>query len=277
MGPKDILLLLDLATRPGQAEAVAIKLAASCGAHLTGVALAVSPVVTGFVVAPVPVDLIESARTESTAVAEAAVARFLAHARSAGVDAETRINEVLMGGIPQSFIASSRLADLVIVGQENPAAPEPLRDLLIETALFEGIAPVLLVPYIETPDLTFGKVLIAWDASRPSARAVRNALPFLKPGTEVTVLMVGDATKLPGEPGADLATWLSRHELNVQLTSMPGSDVPVAASILNHATDNGFDLVVMGAYGHSWVREMLIGGATRDILKTMTVPVLMAH
>jgi nucleotide-binding universal stress UspA family protein len=93
----------------------------------------------------------------------------------------------------------------------------------------------------------------------------------------VSVLIIGDATKLPGQPGADVAVWLARHGLDVEITTMPGTEIPVAASILNHATDNGFDLVVIGAYGHSWVREALLGGATRDILKTMTVPVLMAH
>lgn len=277
MRAKDILFTIDLAEKPGPAESAAIDLAASSRAHLTGVALSVSPVVTGFVVAPVPVDLIESARAESTQVAEAATKRFADKAKRAGVEVETRVHEVLMGGIPQSFIASARLADLLIIGQENPDAPEPLRDLLIETALFEGNAPVLVVPYIPRPELKFGKVLIAWDGSRPAARAVRNALLFLEAGTAATILMVGDAAKQPGQPGADLATWLARHHLNIDIATMPSVDIPIAASILNYATDNGFDLLVMGAYGHSWVREALIGGATRDILKTMTVPVLMAH
>jgi nucleotide-binding universal stress UspA family protein len=89
--------------------------------------------------------------------------------------------------------------------------------------------------------------------------------------------MIGRAMKQPGEPGADLATWLARHGLNVSIKCLPSGGIPIADAILNHAADNGFDLVVMGAYGHSWMREALIGGATRDILKTMTVPVLMAH
>jgi hypothetical protein len=174
MRPKDILVLLDLADKPSRAEAVAIELAAASEAHLTGVVLAVSPVVSGFVVAPVPVDLIESARTEAAVQAESAAARFTARSQADGVTAEVRVVEVLMGGIPQSFIIASRLVDLVIVGQENPDAPEPLRDLLIETALFEGIAPVLIVPYIPGPAMRFGKVLIAWDGSRPAARAARS-------------------------------------------------------------------------------------------------------
>jgi nucleotide-binding universal stress UspA family protein len=182
-----------------------------------------------------------------------------------------------MGGIPQGFVASARMADLFVVGQENPDHPEPLRDLLIETALYEGIAPVLVVPYTAKPPLKLSKVLVGWDGSRPAARAIRDALPFLADGAEVTILMIGSATKQAGEPGADLATWLARHGLSVQLKSLPGSGAPVADTLLNHASDNGFELVVLGAYGHSWMREAIFGGATRDILRTMTVPVLMAH
>jgi len=277
MTPKDILLLLDLADRPSPAMAVAIDLAARAEAHLTAITLAVDPVVTGFVVAPVPVDLIERARQDALALAKTASDRFDEAARLAGIERETRVNEVLMGGIPQGFVASARLADLIVVGQESPDHPEPLRDVLIETALYEGIAPVLVVPYIAKAPLKLDKILFAWDGSRPAARAIRDALPFLPKGAEVTILMIGAATKLPGEPGADVATWLARHGLSVQLKSLPGAGVPIADAILSHAADIGYDLVIMGAYGHSWMREALFGGATRDILRTMTVPVLMAH
>jgi nucleotide-binding universal stress UspA family protein len=277
MAPKDILLLLDLDTTSGAAMNVAIDLAAASEAHLTAIALAVDPVVTGFVVAPVPVDLIESARKNALDRAKASSDRFKTAANLAGLSHEVRVNEVLMGGIPQGFVASARMSDLVVIGQENPNRPEPLRDVLIETALYEGIAPVLIVPYIAKAPMQLKTVLVAWDGSRPAARAIRDALPFLADTAEITILMLGNATKLPGEPGADLATWLARHGLTVSLKSLPGANVPVADAILNYAAENGFDIVVMGAYGHSWMREAIFGGTTRDILRTMTVPVLMAH
>jgi nucleotide-binding universal stress UspA family protein len=277
MALKDILLLLDLGTTPSAAMDVAVDLAAKSSAHVTAISLVVDPVVTGFVVAPVPVDFIESARKDALVRAKVSTDRFEEAARLAGISREVRVNEVLMGGIPQGFVAAARMSDLVIIGQENPDHSEPLRDLLIETALYEGIAPVLVVPYIARAPLKMQKVLVAWDGSQPAARAIRDALPFLPEHADVTILMLGNATKQPGEPGADLATWLARHGVNVSLKSLPGAGIPVAAGILNHATDNGFDIVVMGAYGHSWMREAIFGGATRDILKTMTVPVLMAH
>jgi len=277
MAPRDILLLLDLDDKPSASMEFAIDLAQRSTAHLTAIALAVDPVVTGFVVAPVPVDLIEGARADARRTADAVAKRFDEQARLAGISREIRIHEVLMGGIPQGFVASARLSDLIIIGQEDPDHPEPLRDLLIETALYEGVAPVLVVPYIAKASFKMEKVLVAWDGSRPAARAIHDSISFLPEGAEITILMIGNATKQIGEPGADLATWLSRHGLSVSLKSLPGAGVPVADTILNYATDLGYDVVVMGAYGHSWIREALIGGATRDVLRTMTVPVLMAH
>jgi nucleotide-binding universal stress UspA family protein len=120
-------------------------------------------------------------------------------------------------------------------------------------------------------------VLVAWDGSRPAARAIHDALPFFETGAEVTILTIGSATEQLGGSGAALATWLARHGLSVTLKYLPVAGNPVADTILNYAVDDGYDVVVMGAYGHSWIREALIGGATRDVLRTMTVPVLMAH
>ena len=277
MKSKDILLLLDLAHPNSPSLQVAVDLARQCGAHLTGLALAVDPIVPGFVIAPIPVEMIEAAREEAMKTADEAVIRFEAAARLADISREARVAEVLLGGIPQSFVAASRLSDLVVIGQDDPDNPEPLRDVLVETALFDGVAPLLIVPYIAKAPLKPDRVIIAWDGSRPAARAARAALQFLSPSSEVTVLMIGSARDQPGEPGADLATWLARHGLDVSVKCLSAGTISIADTILNYAADNGFDLVVMGGYGHSWMREALIGGATRDILRTMTVPVLMAH
>lgn len=274
---KDILLLVDLAKDRSPAATVAVDLAARFDAHVTGLALAVDPIIPGFVAAPIPVELIEAAREEALKAARDGGARFEEHARMSSVSRETRIAEVLMGGAPESFVANCRLTDLVVIGQDDPDRPEPMRDALIESALFEGVAPVLIVPYIARTGLATKRVMIAWDGSRTAARAVRSALPILKTADKVTVVIVGSAMDQPGEPGADLATFLSRHALSVDIETIPAPSTGVADALLNHAADRGLDLVVMGGYGHSRVREFLFGGATRDILRTMTVPVLMTH
>jgi nucleotide-binding universal stress UspA family protein len=261
----------------GPAPTLAVDLARRLGAHVTGVALAVDPIVPGFVVAPLPVEVIEQARTQAIDVARNATERFRATADKAGVAAETRVSEVLMGGAPEGFVVNCRATDLVVIGQDDPDRPEPMREAMIETALFEGTAPLLLVPYISRGAMALDRVMIGWDGSRTAARAVQAAMPLLTLAKSIAVVMIEKAGSNPGQPGAELATWLARHGLEVEVTQVEAPDISVADALLDHAADKSFDLLVMGGYGHSRVREFLLGGATRGILATMTIPVLMAH
>jgi len=287
MAIKDMLVLLDNGTaaeggdastvKIGPAPTLALDLAQRFGTHVNAVALAVDPIVPGFVVAPLPVEVIEQARAQAVDQAKNACARFDEAAARLEVSSETRIAEILMGGAPEGFVVACRTTDLVVIGQDDPDRPEPMRETLIETALFEGCAPVLLIPYIARGPLGFRRVTIAWDGGRTAARAVHAALPFLKLAEKVTIVMVGKASSIPGEPGSDIATWLSRHGLDVEVVSLEAPDISVADALLDHAADKSVDLLVMGGYGHSRVREFLLGGATRGILSAMTVPVLMAH
>jgi nucleotide-binding universal stress UspA family protein len=283
---RDMLVLIDNGTaapagatpRPlGPAPAAALELAARLGAHATGVALAVDPIVPGFVVAPLPVEVIEQARRQAIAVADEAAAAFSAEATRLGIGHETRISEILMGGVPEGFAAAARTTDLVVIGQDDPDHPEPMREAMIETALFEGAAPMLLVPYIVKAPLSFARVMIGWDGGRTAARAVHAALPILKLAEKISVVMIDRAGSLPGQPGADLAEWLARHDLKIDVEQIEAGDLAVADALLDHAADRSFDVLVMGGYGHSRVREFLLGGATRGILASMTLPVLMAH
>jgi nucleotide-binding universal stress UspA family protein len=277
MAIKDMLVLVDQAKADGPTAHVAIDLARRAGAHLTGISLAVDPMVPAMVTAPVPVEFAEHARTEAIEAAKEAAGAFAAKARVEGVPVETRVIEVLMGGAPEAFLTQCRLTDLVVIGQDDPDKPEPLRDMILEAALMEGGAPLLVVPHIVRGALSLNRVMIAWDGSKTAARAVRAALPFLTLAGRVGVVMIGGALEQPGEPGADVATWLARHGISVDIQHVPAPETSVADALLNHAADNGYDLMVMGGYGHSRMREFLFGGATRDILATMTVPVIMVH
>ena len=288
MAIKDMLVLLDNGAASASADGVAtpslgpaptmaLDLAVRVGAHVNAVALAVDPIVPGFVVAPLPVEVIEQARAQAIEVAKIACGRFDAEAARLGVSGEARVAEILMGGAPEGFVVNCRTTDLVVIGQEDPDRPEPMRETMIETALFEGCAPVLLVPYITRGPLAFDRVSVAWDGGRAASRAVHAALPFLRLAQKITIVMVGKAASAPGEPGTDLATWLARHGLNVDVTTIEAPDISIADALLDHAADKSVDLLVMGGYGHSRVREFLLGGATRGILASMTVPVLMAQ
>ena len=119
---------------------------------------------------------------------------------------------------------------------------------------------------------------MCWDGSRNAARAVGDAMPFLARAKAVEVVVVtGDAGKSDEIPGADIAHHLARHRLQVELRRIVAEDLDVANTILSHAADAGTDFIVMGGYGHSRLQEFVLGGATRGILQSMTVPTLMSH
>jgi nucleotide-binding universal stress UspA family protein len=149
---------------------------------------------------------------------------------------------------------------------------------LIESALFESGRPMVVVPYIQKEALKLDRVMVCWDSSRNAARAIADALPFLRRGKTIEIVMVAKTGGKPDElPGVDLGEHLARHDLKVEVKRLVATDVDIANVILSHAADSGVDFIVMGGYGHSRLREFVLGGATRGILASMTVPVLMAH
>lgn len=176
----------------------------------------------------------------------------------------------------------ARYADLAVVGQNDPETATRLpmpSDLPESVALATGRA-VLVVPFVGASAAIGRNVLLCWNASRESARAATEALPLLQAAASVTVLVVGAKTSESGhgaEPGADAAIWLGRHGVKVSVQRDAAPDADVGSLILSRAMDHGCDIIVMGIYGHSRLRELVLGGASRTVLASMTVPVLMAH
>jgi len=174
----------------------------------------------------------------------------------------------------------ARYSDLVVIGQTNLDEPSSttLPDFP-EFVVMNSGRPVLIVPYVGSYDAMPKRVLIAWDASTSATRAVTAAIPLLKRAQNVDVVVFnpdsrGDAH---GEvPGADIGLYLARHNVRVNVVRQK-TDIDVGNALLSIATDLGSDMIVMGGYGHSRFREILLGGVTRTVLESMTVPVLMAH
>ncbi|WP_299484355.1 universal stress protein [uncultured Roseibium sp.] len=274
---KDVLTILDLA-----GDQLAAKYALEFGrihdAHVTGLAVAFEPVVPAFAAAPMPVDYMQAAHEQAIAAANEAKKDFDELARLAATKSESRIAEILTGGPLENVLVHCRPTDLVVIGQSNPDRPEPMRELLIETVLFESGVPVMLVPYIGSMAFQPKNILVGWDGSSTATRAIHAALPVLEKAEKITVLVIEKrASKDEGQPGADVANYLARHNMNVTVEVVVNPQASVADTVLNQVSDKGNDLVVMGGYGHSRMREFLFGGATREILEAMTVPVLMAH
>jgi nucleotide-binding universal stress UspA family protein len=174
----------------------------------------------------------------------------------------------------------ARYSDLVVIGQTNLDEPSSttLPDFP-EFVVMNSGRPVLIVPYVGRYDAMPKRVLIAWDASTSATRAVTAAIPLLKRAQNVDVVVFnadnrGDAH---GElPGADIGLYLARHNVKVNVVRQK-TDIDVGNALLSIATDLGSDMIVMGGYGHSRFREILLGGVTRTVLESMTVPILMAH
>ncbi len=275
MAIKDILVFVDLAGERAAMQ-VAVDLATRTSAHLTGLSFVYQPMIPSYGMAAIPADFIASAIQAAREDADAASAAFRKAAERAGIMHEARAMDLLAGDGFEEIDRQCRVTDLVVVGQPDPDKPEPLRSPLIESVLFDTGVPALVVPYIGAPKFKLDRALIAWDGSATAARAVHAALPLLALAKHVEVLMLST-----GEPddgaGTGLAKYLARHGLRTELRRTTRGNIGVADALLNFVSDNAYDWVVMGAYGHSRLREAVFGGATRDILAEMTVPVLMTH
>jgi nucleotide-binding universal stress UspA family protein len=137
---------------------------------------------------------------------------------------------------------------------------------------------VIVVPYIQRAGLTLNRVMACWDGSRCAARAISDAMPLLlKAKTVDLITIVGETGKSDEIAGADIAKHLARHDIKIELRRVSAGHIDVANNLLSLAADLSADFLVMGGYGHSRLREFVLGGATRGVLKSMTVPVLMSH
>jgi len=273
---KDIVVNLTVA---GQdvAGPFAVSVAETFGAHVAGLAFNYEPVIPPTVMGSVPPSFIEDQAAENEKAAQDAIARFDEAARRSGVSYEHRIALASLAGAADQFGMIARRFDLAVVGQSEPDTAMP-EELIVEGALFESGRPVLIVPYIEKAGLTLGRVMVCWDASRNAARAVADAMPFLKRAKAAEIVIVASERPKSDEiPGADIGQHLARHGLKVEVKRIVAADTDVASTLLSHAADSSADLLVMGGYGHSRLREYILGGATRGILSAMTLPVLMSH
>ena len=175
---------------------------------------------------------------------------------------------------------NARYADLLVVGQADDNGIDSAPADMPESIAISTGRPVLVVPHIGTRTKPGKIVMLCWNASRESALAATDALPFLKAAERVIVLIVDPqkSSQAHGaEPGADVATWLARHGVKVTVQREVAADTEIGDVILSRAADYNVDLIVMGVYGHSRMRELVLGGASRTLLSSMTVPILIAH
>ena len=264
--------------RPSKSLAVAVQVAQRHGAHLIGVHVQqpfeVPPFTEGAIVMD---DLFTAYDAAAKADQAAAAATFQKAIKGARISTEWRLAK---GYAEAELAVQARYADIVVLGQTEPDNQSLLPTDLPETIALSTGRPVLVVPHIGAPSKVGTTMMLCWNASRESARAASDALPLLREAESVIVLVVDPRSSNQGhgaEPGADVAAWLSRHGVKVTVQRDVAPDADVGGVILSRAADHDVDLIVMGLYGHSRMREMVLGGVSRTLLGSMTVPVFVAH
>jgi nucleotide-binding universal stress UspA family protein len=274
---KDIVVNLSVGEKPGPACAYAVSLAAAFDAHLAGIAFLYDPIVPISGAGYIPADVIDAQERENEQATRSALNQFTTACARAGVSAEPLTLTASYGGVGEQFGRIARRFDVAIVGQAEPET-SAVEEIIAESALFESGRPVIVVPYIQKAPFKLDNVMVCWDGSRSAARAIADAMPLLaKSGRVEVVIVTNERGKQDEIEGADIGAHLARHGLNVEIKRTALGDIDVADVLLSHAADSGSDLIVMGGYGHSRLREFVLGGVTRSILRSMTAPVLMAH
>lgn len=257
----------------------AAGLARRLDAHLDVTALAVEPVALEAMPLASGQVLLESSRAE----AEAQARRFAEEAR-AHLPADLRASvepRVALGlGLAPQVAQLARFADLCVTARPYGRGPGGLAPLVVEALLFGAHAPVLVVPDagmdaarpVENP-------CVAWNDSDEALRAVRAALPLLQEAARAEVVIVDPPLHGPGraDPGGDLCAWLARHGIRATVTVLAKTEPRVSGLLTRFAREKGCDLLVLGAFGHSRLREVLLGGATRDLLSEVPLPLLLAR
>jgi nucleotide-binding universal stress UspA family protein len=279
MSYRSIVVHLDTGERAHPRLELALRVAKQFGAHLTGMFSVFMPDRRSFYVMAGSAEYYsdqDKLRTERRGAIERLFHAELGRAKVEGDWVST--DECANLAVPRR----GRTADLIIASQDNPDDPEAyVGDHFPENLLMSIGRPVLMVPYIGTFPAVGRDVMVAWDGSREATRAVHDALPFMQHAKKTTVVTVNGTKDEPTDSspsGADIGAVIARHGVKVEVINIDAATgASIGDALLHHASDLGADLIVMGAYGHARWQELVMGGATREILKSMKVPVLMSH
>ena len=276
--------LLTVATAPDRIAAAIAAAAAICqqaDGHLETLALGVDRTQVGYsyVGAGAVVLQVALERAEADARANEAAVKAALAAQGPGLRSSVETVVTQMGALTELVAARARYADLVVLPKPYSESAGPESEAVIEAAMFEGMAPVLVVPQGGMKSAVPKRIVLAWNQGREAMVAARRALPFLKQAETVTITVIDPPAHGPerSDPGGLLCQMLVRHGVKAEV-SVLARTLPRVSDVLHRTCrDIDADLLVMGAYGHSRFREAILGGATRNMLEQAQVPVFMAR
>ena len=280
MAYKTILVSLNELSRLPQLLGAAATAARSFGAHISG--LYVIPAVQlypsmGFEAVPQVFDGNQTYFKDNEANVRTA---FEDTMKKEGLKFDLHVVQGATPSIADEVVNKGRSADLLIISATNPDETTGVESDFVEQTLMAAGRPIMVLPFKGDVKLNFNDIVLGWNGEREAARAAFDALPILKAAKKVRIVRT-DPQKDPSLKGsiagADLAETLARHGVKAEATSLPTSGDGAGQALLRCADDNGSDLIVMGAYGHSRLREYIFGGATQHVLAHLNRPVLLSH
>lgn len=282
MAYKSLLTICADPQRVKQTFATAASLAIAQDGHLDALALGVDRAQLGYSYVGASAIVMQVAQENATADVKAVEDAIKSAAREAGPSlrwsSEAAI--AMIGGLADLIALRSRFADLVVVAKPYGENHGDEEEAIVESAMFEGQAPVLVLPDAPLDASAIGKrIVIAWNQSREALNAVRRALPFLKKADQVWITII-DPPQHGAErsdPGGALCQMLVRHGVKAEVSVLARTMPRISDVLARHCRDVDADMLVMGAYGHSRFREAILGGATRHMLENTEIPVFMAH
>ena len=278
MAYKDLLVHLDTSRYCKARLTLAESLARRFDAHLTGIYVMPPPVLSPLLADQFPPKVLEEADAQLAQKRDRVQAEFVSAVKALGAKStwiEGEVDEV------EVVSRAARHADLLLMGQTPPRDSVPgIPSDFPERVLMGSGRPALLVPYAGSFKSVGERVLIAWNASPQSARAVAAALPFLAAARHIEVLAIAtdkEDDEALRQSAVATVQHLSRHGIKAEAHHIIATDIGAGDMLLSRAADEAADLVVMGVYGHSRLRELVLGGVSRDLLQRMTVPLFMVH
>jgi nucleotide-binding universal stress UspA family protein len=279
---RDLLLTIATYSEPTSVSAVdtSVAFAAAVGAKISAIAFEIefhmpwSPFYKAFPEIPA---LATGEEKKSRANAESLLAAFQDSAKRAGVFQETLVERCQISEVPEVLVGHARLRDLTILPLPEG---DQLQHWYAESVIFGSGRPVLVVPHASKRGTGFelGRVVVAWDFSQPASRAAADAHPILQKAKRVELLTVTNEKVIPGKRTvADLAKNLAYHGVDVSIETADAAGRRIGEALGVYVDVHQTDLLVMGAYGHSRVREFILGGATKSMLSHPPIPILLSH
>lgn len=273
MAFKEILLHLDASESVEARINAAIELAQRYDTHIKGLYILSHTLVPAYTEVMVGMEQIEEqlaefARKEAKRIEQL----FLTATQAASIKAKWHC---VQGDAITLTSHYAHYCDLVIMGQEERSPQLFTAEGLVDHVTLMAGRPVLVIPYIGTRKNFGQRIMIAWNGGREGTRAVHDALPLLQQAKsiEIATVDIENGERLSQQ----LRDYLAMHNIKAHCHQFPARDIEIGAMLLSRVSDESIDLVVMGAYGHSRFRELMLGGVTLHLLKHMTVPVLMSH